>query len=102
MDVPVCPRRCGARGGLRLIRDGVEVRPAAGIFRVATSRMIHFWEESHMVSGQRDPVRSFFPAVPLGCCFCQNYAISRRRATQILDGRDLTHGGAGDRIKQLC
>jgi putative pyruvate formate lyase activating enzyme len=63
--------------------------------------MIHFWE-APFVSGTKGAGAVFFSGCPLGCCFCQNYAISRRRANQTLAGRDLTQEELATELSQLA
>ena len=68
----LCPRRCGAdrtrsRG---VCRAGAEVM----LGRAAP----HYGEEP-CISGERGSGAVFFAGCPLGCVYCQNYALSRGR-----------------------
>ncbi len=71
----LCPRRCGAKRG-----------PASGGGRcgmgadaVVARAALHFWEEP-CISGTRGSGAVFFTGCPLGCVYCQNYAISAERS----------------------
>jgi putative pyruvate formate lyase activating enzyme len=73
----LCPRRCGARR-----RCGV--RGCCG----ATDRVQVAWAGAH--HGEEPPISSaagvanvFFVGCALGCCFCQNYQISRPAAGRV-------------------
>lgn len=68
----LCPRRCGAdrtrHGGVCRMGDGLVIGRAAP----------HFGEEP-CISGERGSGAVFFAGCPLGCAYCQNYALSRGR-----------------------
>jgi len=68
----LCPRECGADRAKTVGRCG------AGALPRAARAALHRWEEP-CVSGT-DPARGsgtvFFSGCPLGCGFCQNYAVS--------------------------
>ena len=68
----LCPRRCGAdrTAGAGVCHMGSAVRVA----RAAP----HYGEEP-CVSGERGSGAVFFSGCPLGCVYCQNYALSRGR-----------------------
>ena len=68
----LCPRRCGAdrAAGAGVCHTGSAVRVA----RAAP----HYGEEP-CVSGERGSGAVFFSGCPLGCVYCQNYALSRGR-----------------------
>ena len=68
----LCPRRCGAdrAAGAGVCHMGSAVRVA----RAAP----HYGEEP-CVSGERGSGAVFFSGCPLGCVYCQNYALSRGR-----------------------
>ncbi len=68
----LCPRRCGAdrAAGAGACHMGSAVRVA----RAAP----HYGEEP-CVSGERGSGAVFFSGCPLGCVYCQNYALSRGR-----------------------
>ena len=68
-----CPRRCGAERDKTPGFCGVK-----GEFVLARAGL-HQWEEP-CVSGTRGSGAIFFAGCSLGCCFCQNYAISRGNA----------------------
>lgn len=68
----LCPRQCGAE------RD-----TKRGLCRVPGEIMVaraapHFGEEP-CISGERGSGAVFFAGCPLGCVYCQNYALSRGR-----------------------
>ena len=69
----LCPRRCGAdrTAGAGVCHMGSEIRVA----RAAP----HYGEEP-CISGERGSGAVFFAGCPLGCVYCQNYALSRGRA----------------------
>ncbi len=69
----LCPRRCGA--------DRTAVRGAcrAGAELLVARAAPHFGEEP-CLSGTRGSGAVFFAGCPLGCVYCQNYALSRARA----------------------
>ena len=71
-DCRLCPRRCGAdrSRGPGVCRAGTELR----IGRAAP----HYGEEP-CISGERGSGAVFFAGCPLGCVYCQNYALSRGR-----------------------
>ena len=69
----LCPRRCGAdrsltRGVCHMGREMLVARAAP-----------HYGEEP-CISGERGSGAVFFAGCPLGCVYCQNYALSRGRA----------------------
>lgn len=69
----LCPRECGAD------RTKEQGRCGGGSLPRLARAALHQWEEP-CLSGS-DPARGsgtvFFSGCPLGCCFCQNYAISQ-------------------------
>ena len=68
----LCPRRCGAD---RTVSAGVcHMKSAVRVARAAP----HYGEEP-CVSGERGSGAVFFAGCPLGCVYCQNYALSRGR-----------------------
>ncbi len=91
----MCPRRCGAdrqngQCGYCGVTDDFKVARAA----------LHMWEEP-CISGKNGSGTVFFSGCNLGCCYCQNIAISRgqsgkdispERLTEILF--ELKHQGA--------
>ncbi len=68
----LCPRRCGADRAVSagVCHMGSEMR----IARAAP----HYGEEP-CISGERGSGAVFFAGCPLGCVYCQNYALSRGR-----------------------
>ncbi len=66
----LCPRMCGAdrtlHTGYCKSTDRVKVARAA----------LHMWEEP-CISGTKGSGTIFFSGCTLGCCFCQNYSVSR-------------------------
>lgn len=70
----LCPRRCGAKRS-SLSGNG---RCGVGADAVVARAALHFWEEP-CISGTRGSGAVFFTGCPLGCIFCQNYAISRKK-----------------------
>ncbi|MBQ3276476.1 MAG: radical SAM protein [Oscillospiraceae bacterium] len=85
----LCPRRCGADRALTpgACRAGREVRVA----RAAP----HYGEEP-CISGGRGSGAVFFAGCPLGCVYCQNYALSRGRA-----GKSVTVERLGEIFRAL-
>lgn len=84
MRCMLCPRRCGAdraAGELGACRmpDTVYVARAA----------LHFFEEPP-ISGKNGSGTVFFTGCPLGCVFCQNRTISRRRESVPPPGEPLS------------
>ena len=71
----LCPRHCGAERERTagICRSGAEIRVA----RAAP----HYGEEP-CISGERGSGAVFFAGCPLGCVYCQNYALSRGREGQ--------------------
>ena len=65
------PTHCGADRTKRAGRCG-----AGGQLRAARAAL-HFWEEP-CISGKKGSGTVFFTGCPLGCCYCQNYPISRQ------------------------
>ena len=71
-DCRLCPRRCGAD---RAVSAGVcHMGSAVRVARAAP----HYGEEP-CISGERGSGAVFFAGCPLGCVYCQNYALSRGR-----------------------
>ena len=71
-DCRLCPRRCGADRAV-----------SAGICHMGSDMRIaraapHYGEEP-CISGERGSGAVFFAGCPLGCVYCQNYALSRGR-----------------------
>ena len=85
----LCPRRCGAdrRRERGACRAGAEVLVA----RAAP----HFGEEP-CISGARGSGAVFFAGCPLGCVYCQNYALSRAR-----EGRAVSVERLADIFREL-
>ena len=73
----LCPRRCGAdrTAGAGVCHMGSEIRVA----RAAP----HYGEEP-CISGERGSGAVFFAGCPLGCVYCQNYALSRGRTGEVV------------------
>lgn len=71
-ECTLCPRRCGADRSLR--RGVCRVGDAVVLGRAAP----HYGEEP-CISGERGSGAVFFAGCPLGCVYCQNYALSRAR-----------------------
>lgn len=70
----LCPRRCGAD------RTRGNGRCGASDQLLCARAALHFWEEPCISgSGEHAPGSGtvFFSGCSLGCCFCQNHAISR-------------------------
>ena len=67
-----CPRNCKAERGADR-PGGVCAMPEMPVVARAA---LHAWEEPP-ISGTRGSGAVFFSGCPLGCCFCQNDAISR-------------------------
>ena len=69
----LCPRRCGvdrSRGEKGFCGMGDKI--------TAARAALHFWEEPP-ISGTRGSGAVFFSGCSLGCEFCQNWEISRKR-----------------------
>ena len=85
----LCPRGCGAE------RDRVR-----GVCHMGTELRIgraapHFGEEP-CISGERGSGAVFFSGCPLGCVYCQNYALSRGR-----EGETVTVDRLAEIIRRL-
>lgn len=79
----LCPRTCGAdrAAGKR------GVCGAAGQLLVARAAL-HHWEEPCLSGDPNAPTGSgtvFFTGCALGCCYCQNYAISQQGLGKAID-----------------
>ncbi len=79
----LCPRRCGADRTKHAGRCG-----AGGQLRVARAAL-HFWEEP-CISGEKGSGTVFFTGCSLGCCYCQNYAISQQGLGKAIDEHRLS------------
>lgn len=85
----LCPRRCGAdrsvtAGACHMGREMIIARAAP-----------HYGEEP-CISGERGSGAVFFAGCPLGCVYCQNYALSRGR-----EGKSVTPERLGEILKEL-
>lgn len=69
----LCPRQCGAARAV-----GAGVCHMDSEMRIARAAP-HYGEEP-CISGERGSGAVFFAGCPLGCVYCQNYALSRGRA----------------------
>ena len=74
----LCPRKCGVdrtsgHAGACHMTDSVKVSRAA----------LHMWEEP-CISGENGSGAVFFSGCALGCCFCQNKAISDGKAGKLI------------------
>lgn len=78
----ICPRRCGANRELAVGLCG-----GGDSIRVAKATL-HMWEEP-FISGTRGSGTVFFSGCPLGCCFCQNHAISLKNFGEAITTRRL-------------
>ncbi len=85
----LCPRRCAAD---RAFAPGV--CRAGGELRVARAAP-HYGEEP-CISGERGSGAVFFAGCPLGCVYCQNYALSRSR-----EGKSVTVERLGEIFREL-
>lgn len=92
MICTLCPRRCGA---LRTADSGGGFcgMPEAPVVARA---MLHHWEEP-CVSGANGSGAVFFSGCVLGCVFCQNGRISRRRY-----GRPVSPARLGEIFRELA
>ena len=70
----LCPRRCGA---LRTETEGKGLCAMPSLPVVARAAL-HYWEEP-CISGTRGSGTVFFSGCSLGCVFCQNGRISRKK-----------------------
>lgn len=78
----LCPRQCGAD---RAISAGVcHMGDALRVARAAP----HYGEEP-CISGERGSGAVFFAGCPLGCVYCQNYALSRGRIGETVSAERL-------------
>lgn len=85
----LCPRRCGAdrslaRGVCHMSREMLVARAAP-----------HYGEEP-CISGERGSGAVFFAGCPLGCVYCQNYALSRGR-----EGKGVTVERLAEILREL-
>lgn len=76
----LCPRACGI--DRTVVQGSCKVGAAIKAARV----MLHMWEEPP-ISGTRGSGAIFFSGCPLGCVYCQNYAISRGAGKEITPNR---------------
>lgn len=81
-DCTLCPRNCRADRRKKPGFCGCTDKAAAA--RAA----LHHWEEP-CISGTRGSGTVFFSGCTLGCCFCQNYNISREHFGKELSIRQL-------------
>lgn len=81
-DCTLCPRKCRADRRKKPGFCGCTDKAAAA--RAA----LHHWEEP-CISGTRGSGTVFFSGCTLGCCFCQNYNISREHFGKELSIRQL-------------
>ena len=83
----LCPRQCGANRAA-----GVTGRCGAGDTLLVARAALHHWEEP-CLSGPPDAATGsgtvFFTGCPLGCCYCQNYAISQQGLGKAIDAARL-------------
>lgn len=87
----LCPRRCGVQRG-----DGeLGACHVSGNLKVARAAL-HMWEEP-CISGEHGSGAVFFSGCSLGCCFCQNQAISRGKS-----GKEITTGRLADIFFELA
>ena len=79
----LCPRACGADRAA----GKTGVCGAGNTLRVARAAP-HHWEEPCLSGDPNAPTGSgtvFFTGCPLGCCYCQNYAISQQGLGKDID-----------------
>lgn len=79
----LCPRACGADRAA----GKTGVCSAGGTLRVARAAL-HHWEEPCLSGDPNAPTGSgtvFFTGCALGCCYCQNYAISQQGLGKDID-----------------
>lgn len=79
----LCPRACGADRAA----GKAGVCGAGGVLRVARAAL-HHWEEPCLSGDPDAPTGSgtvFFTGCALGCCYCQNYAISQQGLGKEID-----------------
>lgn len=85
----LCPRRCGAdRSAVR----GVCRAPG----EILLGRAAPHYGEEPCLSGERGSGAVFFAGCPLGCVYCQNYALSRAR-----EGRSVTAERLAEIFREL-
>lgn len=79
----LCPRQCGVNRNL-----GQTGFCGCPDFAVVSKTMLHKWEEPAL-AGSGGSGAIFFGGCNLGCCYCQNFAISRKPAGQAMDASAL-------------
>ena len=91
MQLPVqcrlCPRQCGANRAA-----GETGRCGAGDALLVARAALHHWEEpclSGPPEAQTGSGTVFFTGCPLGCCYCQNYAIRQQGLGKAIDAARL-------------
>lgn len=75
----LCPRQCGANRNL-----GQTGFCGCPDFAVVSKTMLHKWEEPAL-AGSGGSGAIFFGGCNLGCCYCQNFAISRAPVGEKMD-----------------
>ena len=80
----LCPRDCKVN---RRVKTGF---CGCGAAVKAARAALHHWEEP-CISGTSGSGTVFFSGCTLGCCFCQNYDISRENFGKELTERQLAH-----------
>ena len=83
----LCPRACGANRAA-----GQTGLCGAGDTLLAARAALHHWEEPCLSGAPDAPTGSgtvFFTGCALGCCYCQNYAISQQGLGKPIDAARL-------------
>ncbi len=80
----LCPRNCRVNRHLSTGFCG------CGDTVKAARAALHHWEEP-CISGTRGSGTVFFSGCTLGCCFCQNYAISQENFGKEITIKELSH-----------
>ncbi|WP_313185338.1 radical SAM protein [Lacrimispora sp.] len=78
----LCPRNCKVN---RHVSTGF---CGCGVTIKAARAALHHWEEP-CISGSRGSGTVFFSGCTLGCCFCQNYAISQENFGKEITSKEL-------------
>lgn len=96
----LCPRMCGVN---RNLRKGSEALGFCGCTSevYAARAALHMWEEP-CISGVNGSGTVFFCGCTLGCCFCQNYQISRPSAVSDPAGGFKNPAGKSLTVRQLA
>lgn len=79
----LCPRKCGADRN----NENTGFCKCTAVPKVGRAAL-HHWEEP-CVSGENGSGTVFFSGCTLGCCYCQNYALSKELCGKFKDEQEL-------------